>query len=398
MEGINELRQEIQKTHEEFKAYVDREIAEKAKNGGAAPETKEALERMNKRMDELQVKISNPNRGTRDNPGEASEHSKAFGEWLRKGNDRAASALEVHQKAMSVGSDPDGGFFVPDDMSGRIVKKLFDTTPMRSIASVQTISTDQLTGPVDRDQVTSGWVGETSSRSETNTPQVGEWRIPTHEQYAEPRQTQKFLDDAAIDAGAWLEAKIAEYLNRQENDAFFNGTGVTKPRGLCTYTTAATADASRTWGQIEHIATANNGDFPASTPADKLFDVIYALKAGYRSGAKWIMPKAVLGKIRKFKETTTNAYLWQPGLQEGQPSLILGYPLIESEDMPALATDSLSVAFGNFKAAYQVVDRQGIRVLRDPYTAKPYVKFYATKRVGGAVIDFDAVKFIKFGS
>jgi HK97 family phage major capsid protein len=262
---------------------------------------------------------------------------------------------------------------------------------------VQPISSDALEGIEDLNEADAGWVGETSTRSETNTPNVGKWRIPVQEMYAQPKATQKLLDDAAVDIESWLSMKIADKLARLEGAAFITGDGINRPRGFASYTTAATADGSRTWGQLEHIATSVNGDFAASNPSDHLLDLIMAFKSVHLNNANWVTRRTVIAKIRKFKEATTNAYMWQPGLQAGQPSTLLGFPVVMAEDMPALATGSLSMALGNFQA-YQIVDRLGIRVLRDPFTDKPYVKFYTTKRTGGGVLDFEAIKFIKFGS
>jgi HK97 family phage major capsid protein len=316
--------------------------------------------------------------------------------FLKGGRD----ALEdTERKALSVGSDPDGGYLVPADMTGRIVAKIFETSAMRAICDVVQISTDALEGIADTNEFSSGgWVSETGSRSETNTAQLGTWRIPVWEVYVEPRATQQLLDDAAVDIEAWIGAKIADKLARVQNDAFINGNGVNKPRGIAQYTTAATADSSRTWGTLEHVATANNGDFASSNPGDKLFDLVGAFKDHFLQNARWVTTREVMTKIRKFKDTAGGTYLWQPGLQVGQPQQLLGYPVSIAQDMPALATGSLSMAFGDFRQGYTIVDRIGLRTLRDPYTAKPYVKFYTTARVGGGVVNFEAIKFVKFGS
>lgn len=322
-------------------------------------------------------------------------YKKGFNKFVR-GGERAFSD-EAERKAMSVGSDPDGGYLVTPDVSGRIVTRVFETTPMRQIADVQVISTDALEGIEDKDEAASGgWVAESGTRGTTGTPQLAKWRIPVHEMFAQPYATQQLLDDAVVDVEAWLATKVGDKLSRVQNDAYLNGTGVGQPRGLTTYTTAATADATRTWGQFEHVATGVSADFAASTPADILFDLIQAFKDAYLANARWMTRREVIGKIRKFKESTTNAYMWQPGLQQGQPQVILGYPVTVSQDMPALAGSSLSLAFGDFKQAYQIVDRQGFRTLRDPYTNKPFVQFYTTARTGGAAIQFECVKFIKF--
>lgn len=402
---LKQLHEEMLRTHNEFKSNVERELSEIKSKGVAHPDTTSALEKMSdrmselqKQMDELAVKAQRPageENGNKLSDAER-EYKAALIDYVRKGVMGDIDGL--HLKAMSVGSDPNGGYLVTPDMSGAIVQKVFESTPWRRYCAVQTISTDSLEGGEDRDEVSTGWVGETATRSETDTPEIGKWRIEVHEMYAEPRVTQKLIDDAAVNVESWLTGKISDKFARVQNDVFVNGNGVAKPRGFATYTTAATGDDSRTWGTLEHVATANNGDFPSSNPADALFDIIGKLKADYRNGSAFAMPRAVITKIRKFKGNTNYDYLWQPSIQEGQPSRLLGYPVIESENMPALATGSLSLAFGNFKRGYQIVERQGIRVLRDNLTAKPYVKFYTTARVGGGMIDFDAIKFLKFGS
>lgn len=352
-----------------------------------------ALDSQQKTIDEAMAKFARPgNRNSEDGP---SDHAKAFIAWTRGGDNKLTAD---QTKAMSVGSDPDGGYTVPVDMSGRIVSKIYETSGIRAIASVGTTSTDAVEGMVDNDEVTSGWVSETGTRSESDTPELGKYRIEIHEQYAEPRITQKLLDDSALDIGAFLEAKVADKFARTENAVFITGNGVNKPRGFASYTTAATADATRAWGTMEHIMSGASADFAATNPSDKLLDLVYAVKQKYRTGARWVTHRAAMLKVRKFKEATTNAYIWQPGLQSGQPALIVGYPVTEAEDMPALAADSLSVAFGNFKEGFQIYDRQGIRVIRDNLTAKPYVKFYTTKRVGSAVVNFEAIKFLKFNT
>jgi HK97 family phage major capsid protein len=198
-----------------------------------------------------------------------------------------------------------------------------------------------------------------------------------------------------VDVESWLAMKVADKFARVEGAAFINGNGVGQPRGFASYTTAATADGSRAWGTLEHVVTGASGAFH-TTQADPLFTLIGAFKSAYLQNARWVTTREVIAAIRKFKTTTTAEYIWQPGLQQGQPQVILGYPVVIAQDMPALAANSLSMALGDFSEGYTVVDRQGIRTLRDPYTNKPYVVFYSTKRVGGAVVNFEAIKFIKF--
>lgn len=320
-------------------------------------------------------------------------YKAAFTKYMLEG-ERALDAEET--KALSVGRDVDGGYVVYPDMSGRIVNRVFETSPVRQYASIQTIGTDALEGIHDVDEASSGWVGEVASRTETDTPELDVWRIPVHEQYAEPRATQKLLDDAALDMEAWLAAKVADKMARTENTAFVSGNGVTRPRGFTTYPDRASAETFEI-GAIRQFDTGANGDFVADpNGGDILLDMVYGLKQAYRQNGVWFMARATLGRIRKLADSD-GAYLWQPGIAAGQPSTLLGYPVATFEDMPAYTgTGNLAVAFGDLGAAYQIVDRQGIRVLTDPFTAKPYVKFYTTKRVGGDVVNFEALNLLAF--
>lgn len=404
-----ELKQTIEdlgRAWEAFKANNDEQVKAAARGVSASIYEEKAV-KLNDRISELQAKLEAGQKALDDltsrleRPGTGAapannEHTKAYTQWMRRGE---ANLSPEQAKAMSVGSDPDGGYLVPVDMSGRIAAKIFETSNIRAIAQVDSTNSDAVEGLNDNDEVSTGWVSETGTRSETDTPELGKWRIEIHEQYAEPRITQKLLDDAALDVAAWLERKIVDKFGRTENNAFVVGNGVGKPRGFAGgYATVATADSSRAWGTLEHINSGANGDFAASNPSDKLLDIVYSLKEGYRTGARWVMPRAVMLRIRKFKESTTNAYIWQPGLTAGQPALVLGYPTTEADDMPALGTGSLSLAFGNFRVGYQIFDRLGIRTLRDNLTTKGYVKFYTTKRVGGGVVNFEAIKLMRFAS
>jgi HK97 family phage major capsid protein len=332
--------------------------------------------------------------GSEVTPEVYAEYARAINVYMRRG---AATPQQV-MAALSVGSAPDGGFTVTSDMSGRIVSRLFETSPMRQVANVVTIGTDALEGFNDLDEAGAGWVAERGTRAETDTPELGKWQIPVHELYAEPKATQKVLDDSMFDIEAWLAGKVADKFIRTENAGFVVGDGAGKPRGLFTYTTTATADASRAWGQFEHINTGASGAF-AAAPAggDTLVDTVFKLKAGHRTNASWMMARATLAAVRKLKDGDGN-YLWQPNFEARQGGLLLGFPVVEAEDAPALGANSLSIAFGDFREAYTIVDRAGITVLRDPYTQKGFVKFYTVKRTGGGAINFDAVKFVRFGS
>ncbi len=302
------------------------------------------------------------------------------------------------RKALSAGSDPDGGYLLPESTVSRMVSKLYEQSTMRRLASVQTIGTDKIEGIVDNNEADAGWVSELGARSDTTTPQIGKWEIQAHEMYAMPKISQKLIDDAATDVEGWLAGKVADKFARVEGAGFTTGNGVGKPRGLFAYTTAATADDTRAWGTFEHIKTGTNGAFNATTKSDPLFDLIGAFKDQYLQRAEWLMRREARTAIRKLKGATSDLYLWEPGLQAGAPDRLLGYPVNVDQYVPALATDSLSVALGDFKEAYQIVDRIGIRTLRDPFTAKPYVVFYSTKRTGGGAVNFEAVKFLKFAA
>ncbi len=315
-------------------------------------------------------------------------YKAAFDTFLRKGEEVMGPD---ERKALSVGTDPDGGYVVNPDLSGRIVMKVFETSPMRAYASIQVISSDALEGLFDLNEASSGWVGETDSRPETNTPQLGKWRIPAHELYAKPKATQKLLDDASINMEAWLASKVSEKFARDEANAFVVGNGVNKPRGFLTFPSGTTLP-----GTIERFDTGVNGAFAAApNGGDVLINALYGLKQQYRANATWFMNRATLKLTRKLKDSD-GAYLWSPGIAAGQPASLLGYPVASFEDMPDPATDSLSIAVGDMREAYQIVDRLGIRTLRDPYSAKPDVEFYTTKRVGGDVVNFEAIKLIEF--
>lgn len=313
--------------------------------------------------------------------------------FLREGKE-SLDAAEL--KTMLVGSDPDGGYFVTPDITGRIVKKVYETSPFRQVASVQVIGTDALEGIEDLGDAGAGYAGETSQGSDTTTPQVGKWRIPVYWLDTEPKSTQQLLDDANVDVEGWLAAKVGNKLGRFENAEFINGTAG-KIRGLTSYTMAADSGTGVTWGSIGYAYTGVSGDFAATVKGDKLIDLMGLLKTEYLVNAQFMANRGTITAIRKFKDGSGN-YMWQPSFVLGMPETILGHGVVRAEDMPAMAANSLSLAFGDFRTAYQIVDRQGIRVLRDMYTSKPYVKFYTTKRTGGGVVNFEAVKFLKFGT
>ena len=417
---------DLGRAFEQFKDANDQRILEMERRGSADPLTEMKVNRLNaeisrasdaadaakKRVDLLETALSRAPSSKGDDWKEAEafmterkhaldqgfgvdayrQYRQAFRSYIRKNN--AGSGVD-EIKALAAGSDPDGGFAVTPDMSGRISALVRETSPMRQVANVITIGTDALEGVNDLNEATSGWVGETEARGETTAPKIGEYRIPVHEQYAEPRATQKLLDDAMFNVEEWLAGKIAERLARMENDAFVNGNGVRKPRGFLTY--AAGTPSASAFNVIEQIASGGAGAFASSDPGDALINLVYALKSAYREKAVFMMKRSTLAAVRKLKDGDDN-YLWQPDFQLKQGGSLLGFDVIEAEDMPAISANSLSIAFGDFNAGYQIVDRQGVRILRDNFTAKPYVKFYTTKRVGGDVVNFEAIKLMKFSA
>ena len=307
---------------------------------------------------------------------------KAYQEAFKMSLRRELNHLTLdEQKAMMVGSDPDGGYLVPTATSSRIITKVYETSPLDELAYHETISTDALEIAIDTDEADAGWVGETEDRPTTGTPQVGVQRIPVHEIYAKPKATQQLLEDAGLDIEAWLAQKVSQKFARMRATAFITGNGIKRPRGILTYP-AGSAGAR---GTILQVA---SGDANVLT-ADGLIKLTFALKDKYLANANWLMKRGTVGAVMLFKDLQ-DQYIWRPGLQAGQPSMLLGYNVRRADDMPTVAAGALPVAFGDFRAGYTVVDRLGIRTLRDPYSAKPFVEFFTRQRVGGDVVDFEA--------
>lgn len=378
----------IANAYEDLKSKCDRAILEKENKGAADPVTLDQIEKLNEVIDRLQATAQRPGAELKasTNNTESLEHKKAFCSYVRKGNESRLSELE--QKALSSSTEADGGYLITRQMSDSITRTIFETSPMRQIANVTTISSDALEIIEDVEEAFAGWTSETEVREDTDTPQVGKKIIPVHELYAQPKATQKLVDDASIDIEEWLSTKLIDVFSRKENAAFMNGDGIGKPKGILSY------EAGNKWGAIEQINSGENGAITASG----LVNLFYSLKEAYAVKGKFLMSRGAVQAIRMLKDTNTGKYLWQPSLQAGAPDTLLGAEVIQAADMPALSKGSLSVAFGDFKSAYQIVDRQGIRILRDPFTEKPFVKFYTTKRVGGDVVNFDAIKLLKLSA
>lgn len=352
-----------------------------------------SLDDQKKAIDKLTVSAGRPALGLTAQLPEVSEHKSAWNSYMRKGDAGALAGFET--KALSGGADPEGGFLVPEETADHIDRVLAEISPIRSIASVRKIGGASFKKAMSLGGATTGWVAETSTRPETQSPTLSTIEFPTMELYAMPAATQSLLDDGHVDLDAWLAEEVQTVFAEQEGTAFVTGDGVARPRGFLSYDKVA--NASHVWGKIGYVATGQDGAWPTSDPSDILIDLIHAPKQGYRANGKWVMNRSVQGAIRKMKDADDN-YIWQPGLAAGQPATLLGYPVIESEDMPNVGSDSCSIAFGDFERGYLIVDRMGTQVLRDPYSSKPYVLFYTTKRVGGGVQNFEAIKLLKFGT
>ncbi|MCP8897031.1 phage major capsid protein [Shinella daejeonensis] len=383
---------------EAFRETNDRRLGEIEHKLTADVVTRDKLDRINsaldeqkRAMDQLALKKARPALGGGAETPETAEHKAAFSAYLRRGDESALRTLE--EKAMSVGSAADGGYLVPPETDTEIGRRLSAVSPIRALSTVRQVSGSVLKKPFATSGMACGWVAETAVRPQTNTPQLAELSFPTMELYAMPAATPALLDDAAVDVESWIASEVDIVFGEQEGAAFVGGDGVNRPRGFLSYTTVA--DAGWSWGNIGYIATGAAGAFKASNPSDTLIDTVYALKAGHRQNASFVMNRKTQGAIRKFKDADGN-YLWRPPAGPGQPASLMGFVVAEAEDMPDIAADSVSIAFGDFRAGYLVVDRTGVRVLRDPYSAKPYVLFYTTKRVGGGVQNFEAIKLVKF--
>ncbi|HPB22268.1 MAG TPA: phage major capsid protein [Novosphingobium sp.] len=303
---------------------------------------------------------------------------------------------EAELKSVSGAVAADGGFAVPREIDALISMQLKTISPIRAISQVVQTGSAGYRKLVTAGGSASGWVSEVAARPETTTPKFNEIAPPMGELYANPAASQAMLDDADFDIEAWLASEIAMEFARAEGAAFVSGTGTNQPRGFLSAPTAATSDAVRPFGTLQFLASGNASAFDAS-PELKLIDLVHSLKAGHRQGAVFVMNSKTLATVRKFK-AADGTFLWQPGLLEGAPARLLGYPVIEAEDMPDVAAGTLPIAFGNFKAGYLIAERKATTILRDPFTNKPFVNFYATKRVGGQVLDSDAIKLLKIST
>jgi HK97 family phage major capsid protein len=425
IDGINEAVGELRRTNDEKLAKMAKgeTVGELEVKIAAIQKDLDKMEELKSQFEAFMLEMKSPDMAAKKTASDLAEECKTFNMHLRADYQAKGRAMpeqldvdgykhyksgifkliagqkfeqlsDLERKAMSAGSDPDGGWMLPPSTTGMIVQKQYDQSVMRQICDVQTITAGAVEGIVDNDEVDAGWVTEIGARTVTDTSTIGKYKIEAEEMYASPKVTQKLLDDAP-DIESWLAGKVADKLSRVEGTAFWQGTGVGQPRGLATYTTVATGDATRAWGEFEYVKTGANGAFHTDK-FDPIVTLEGAFKDQYLLDPNYVMRREVRTALRKLKEATSDRYLWEPSNQVGVPGKLNGIPVRIDQYMPALATNSLSLALGDFKKAYKIVDRMGIRVLRDPFTAKPYVVFYTTKRVGGGAQNTEAVKFLSF--
>lgn len=327
---------------------------------------------------------------------EPDHHTAAFMNYLRKGLERPLQEYEA--KTLATTPDKDGGYLIPTGLQNRLYSTLQETSVMRGLANICEISTSALEMLIDKDAGDAGWVAETAERAETKTPELVKLHIPVHEMYARPRATQRLLDDASLNVEEWLSQKIAQKMATLENTAFLTGDGNNKPKGILACESVPLTGWA--WGKLEEIKTGVDGGFREGRAAEVLLSLFHSLKPAYLPGASWLMSRQTQGILRNLRDSGIHEYLWQPPLSAMPTPTLLGYPVVICDDMPNLApnTASKSILFGNFKEGYQIVDRSGLRVLRDPYSSKPHVEFYATRRVGGNILNYEALKVLNFAS
>lgn len=385
---------EMQKAWSEFKKANDARLSAIEAKGYAPADLEGKVEKLNaaltaseKRVNDLETKNARPNMPAVDEvAGRKAAEKKAFEAFIRTGTKSEALA------SGSVGTAAQGGVAVPEDFDRQLGEILRNATPMRSVCNVIRTATEDYVKVYSLGGAGSGWVGETDARGETNAPQLAKLTPVYGEVYANAYATQKLLDDSAFNVDNWFLGEISKAFAAAENNKFTatDATGTNSPKGLLAYTMAATADSSRTFGQLEKLVTAANNAFTA----DELIDLVHKLKAAYRSNAIWMMPTATVAICRKFKDATSGQYLWQPGLGGDVPAKLLGYPVVENEDFPAFAATKPIIAFGDFKAGYTIADVGTNVQIRDIYTVTPYIRFYVSKRVGGFVSDSNAIKIL----
>ncbi|CNL46957.1 Predicted phage phi-C31 gp36 major capsid-like protein [Yersinia enterocolitica] len=396
IKDVEQVAQELNQKFSEFKEKNDKRLdaveQEKGKLAGEVETLNGKLTELDNLKASLEEEIKSLKRpGGGTNTKTATEHKSAFMQFVRKGKDDGLRELE--QKALNTGTDADGGYAVPEELDRTLLDILKDEVIMRQESTVITVGTSDYKKLVNLHGAGSGWVGEQVPRPATNTPQLAQIIPFMGEIYGNPQATQTMLDDGFFDVEAWINSSLSLEFSEQEEIAFTNGTGVLKPKGFLAYTSTDEKDSVREFGKLQHLLSGA----AAAVTADSIIQMIYTLRKVHRNGAKFMMNNNSLFKIRILKDERGD-YLWRPGLELDQPSMLAGYGIAENEQMPDIVADAKAIAFGNFKRGYTIVDRIGTRILRDPYTNKPFVGFYTTKRTGGMLADSQAIKLLKIGA
>lgn len=411
MENMKQILDAIEKSNADlaiFRQTNDEKIAKLEKGLAVSDETAKATAALTSVMstqnelkaafERMEAKANRPGFGEREGKGanaDEAEHKEAFRKYMAKGVDQGLSAIEQKSLANSTNSGADGGYAVPKVIDSMMEALVVNISPIRQLANVVQTSTGDFHKLVNLKGAGSAVAAETGARAASATPTLADITIQAYDIFANPQATQQMLDDVFFNAEAWLADELAEEFGRQEGALFISGTGTGQPKGLLTPTMAATADSSRAFGTVEYVPTGVSGAFPASNPSDILLTLASKVKARYRQNSKWVLNKATLFAIAAFKDSG-GRYIFNPIAAPNVPATLLGYEVVEAEDTPTIAAASYSVMFGDFKRAYTVVDRIGTRVIRDPFSNKPYIGFYTTKRVGGSVVNSEAYKTLKF--
>ncbi|HGY1164116.1 TPA: phage major capsid protein [Citrobacter freundii] len=396
VKDVEQVAQELQAKFDAFKEKNDKRLEAVEQEKGKLAGEVETLNGKLSELDELKSTLEEELKQVKRPAGgpqskAASEHKTAFIGFMRKGKDDGLRELE--RKALQVGVDEDGGYAVPEELDRTILNLLKDEVVMRQEATTITVGGANYKKLVNLGGTASGWVGETDARPETDASKLGQIEPFMGEIYGNPQATQTMLDDAFFNVEDWINSELAIEFAEQEEIAFTSGNGTKKPKGFLAYASTLDPDKTRAFGTLQHILSGA----AAGVTADAIIKLVYTLRKVHRNGAKFMMNNNSLFAIRILKDSEGN-YLWRPGLELGQPSSLAGYGVAENEQMPDIAADAKAIAFGNFKRGYTIVDRIGTRILRDPYTKKPFVGFYTTKRTGGMLVDSQAIKLLQIGT
>ncbi|EPM4131049.1 phage major capsid protein [Escherichia coli] len=396
VKDVEQVAQELQAKFDAFKEKNDKRLEAVEQEKGKLAGEVETLNGKLSELDELKSALEEELKQVKRPAGgpqskAASEHKTAFIDFMRKGKDDGLRELE--RKALQVGVDEDGGYAVPEELDRTILNLLKDEVVMRQEATTITVGGANYKKLVNLGGTASGWVGETDARPETDASKLGQIEPFMGEIYGNPQATQTMLDDAFFNVEDWINSELAIEFAEQEEIAFTSGNGTKKPKGFLAYASTLDPDKTRAFGTLQHILSGA----AAGVTADAIIKLVYTLRKVHRNGAKFMMNNNSLFAIRILKDSEGN-YLWRPGLELGQPSSLAGYGVAENEQMPDIAADAKAIAFGNFKRGYTIVDRIGTRILRDPYTKKPFVGFYTTKRTGGMLVDSQAIKLLQIGT